>query len=236
MSYYLGRITEKICEWVDDSDRTDGKDNRGDSRLVKSSAAEPSVGEANLRGFSAGETNIRGSSAGESSVEEPKAQDPSAEEFGEARLIESEPHHRSCTRGWSQECHVRTVENLRGQVCWEKIVLNCWCLLCLADEPQHVFSCTHAVCDTCVKLFGRPLAEQEYCYSFTACPLCGTPSTLRVILRPPTAGIRIMSIDGGGVRGTVPLKFLKLLQAAIGRAGRIQDYFDIGFCQGLRLL
>jgi hypothetical protein len=31
------------------------------------------------------------------------------------------------------------------------------------------------------------------------------------------------------VRGVIPLQFLRLLQAAIGRAGRLQDYFDIGF-------
>ena len=60
------------------------------------------------------------------------------------------------------------------------------------------------------------------------CVLCSL-GTLRVTLKPPTAGIRILSVDGGGVRGVVPLEFLNILQDTIGPECPIQDLFDLAF-------
>jgi len=37
-----------------------------------------------------------------------------------------------------------------------------------------------------------------------------------VILKPPTAGIRVVLIDGGGVRGAVPLDSICILQRLLG--------------------
>lgn len=130
---------------------------------------------------------------------------------------------------WAQKRHLQNLIGLRNEICWKEVASNSCCLCCLADRPQHNLTCGHGTCDACVRRFGRLQDEQEYCYSFATCPLCGTASTLRIILQPPTAGLRVLSVDGGGVRGVVPLQFLKLLQHAIGRAGQIQDYFDIGF-------
>ncbi|KAL8642303.1 MAG: hypothetical protein Q9228_000981, partial [Teloschistes exilis] len=61
-----------------------------------------------------------------------------------------------------------------------------------------------------------------------SCPMCEEGS-LSVILKPPTAGIRILSIDGGGVRGAVPLEFLSVLQELLGDECAIQDLFDLAF-------
>ena len=55
------------------------------------------------------------------------------------------------------------------------------------------------------------------------------PVQLTVQLKPPTAGIRVMSIDGGGVRGIVPLEFLDLLQRSLGPECPLQDFFDLAF-------
>ncbi|KAL9606564.1 MAG: hypothetical protein Q9179_000289 [Wetmoreana sp. 5 TL-2023] len=54
-------------------------------------------------------------------------------------------------------------------------------------------------------------------------------SSLSVVLKPPTAGINILSIDGGGVRGAVPLEFLSILQEILGDDCPIQDLFDLAF-------
>ncbi|TKA60681.1 hypothetical protein B0A55_12855, partial [Friedmanniomyces simplex] len=39
--------------------------------------------------------------------------------------------------------------------------------------------------------------------------------------------IRILSVDGGGIRGIIPLEFLHLLQRSLGSSCRIQDLFDL---------
>lgn len=68
----------------------------------------------------------------------------------------------------------------------------------------------------------------DYRYELDTCLLCGT-GALTVILKPPTAGISILSIDGGGVRGAVPLEFLSTLQETLGDDCPIQDLFDLAF-------
>lgn len=130
---------------------------------------------------------------------------------------------------WAVQCRLRILKATHGYVRWDKVRSNICCLGCFGDCPQHVLSCTHSLCDSCVPRFGEPESTQEYRYAVWKCPICSTPSDLRVVLKPPTAGIRVLNIDGGGVRGVVPLKILELLQASMGQGGPIQDYFDIAF-------
>ncbi|KAL8912017.1 MAG: hypothetical protein Q9171_002930 [Xanthocarpia ochracea] len=76
--------------------------------------------------------------------------------------------------------------------------------------------------------FGEPQTDVDYRYVVDECPMCAA-GTMSVVLKPPTAGIRILSIDGGGVRGAVPLEFLGLLQDVLGDDCPIQDLFDLAF-------
>ncbi|KAL8788264.1 MAG: hypothetical protein Q9213_001784 [Squamulea squamosa] len=68
----------------------------------------------------------------------------------------------------------------------------------------------------------------EYEYRFDNCLVCRN-GVLQVTVKPPTAGVRIVSIDGGGVRGVVPLEFLGLLQDLVGPDCPIQSLFDLAF-------
>lgn len=54
---------------------------------------------------------------------------------------------------------------------------------------------------------------------------------------PPTMNPTILAIDGGGVRGVIPLEFLTLIQESLG-ACALQDLIDlsIGTSSGLYLL
>ncbi|KAK5163070.1 uncharacterized protein LTR77_011005 [Saxophila tyrrhenica] len=132
------------------------------------------------------------------------------------------------TRGnWAKDLHIRNLDLFRLEMRWEKAKCNSSCLFCIFGRPQHVLHCGHAICDVCVQRLGHAESGMEYSYRVEVCALCRTPAQLKVVLKPPTAGIRILSIDGGGARGIVPLQFLKLLQAEIGRGGSIQDYFDV---------
>lgn len=48
-------------------------------------------------------------------------------------------------------------------------------------------------------------------------------------IKPPTAGPRILSIDGGGIRGVVILEFFRLLQELLGSAIPLRELFDQAF-------
>ena len=132
-------------------------------------------------------------------------------------------------KAWAIQRHLRNLQAIHDDLRMEKITSFGVCLACIADWAQHRLICVHAVCDTCVRRFGELEAKRDHCYRLRRCPVCRTPSHLQVFLKPPTAGVRVLSLDGGGVRVVIALRFLELLQKAIGRAGRIQDYFDIGF-------
>jgi hypothetical protein len=117
-----------------------------------------------------------------------------------------------------------------GSKYWSKIRSNTTCLFCLVRRPpEHVLPCGHSMCDQCVQLWGRGQPGPKREYRLDSCLLCQTACTKFVRLNPPTAGIRILSIDGGGIRGIVPLETLEILQIALGPELRIQDFFDLSF-------
>lgn len=92
-----------------------------------------------------------------------------------------------------------------------------------------MLSCEHAICEVCVRIFGDPLPENEFCYMVSSCVLCVQKGTLSTRLKPPTAGARILAIDGSGVRGVIPLEFLGLLQDLMGFDLHLQDFFKQAF-------
>jgi patatin-like phospholipase/acyl hydrolase len=44
---------------------------------------------------------------------------------------------------------------------------------------------------------------------------------------PPTMNPTILAIDGGGIRGAIPLEFLILVQESLGPGCKIQDLVDL---------
>ena len=111
---------------------------------------------------------------------------------------------------------------------WSRLRSNRTCLSCLRRPPEHTLTCGHALCDVCVQLFGSIRPSVGHQYRVQDCPLCGGGS-LVVALKTPTAGIRVLAIDGGGIRGVIPLEFLSKLQNIIGPECAVQDLFDLAF-------
>lgn len=89
--------------------------------------------------------------------------------------------------------------------------------------------CGHALCDICIRTFGEPSEQYRHSFVVRCCPLCGELHSERHLpLLPPTAGVRVLSIDGGGVRGIIPLAFLQHLESCLLPMLRIplREHFD----------
>jgi patatin-like phospholipase/acyl hydrolase len=65
----------------------------------------------------------------------------------------------------------------------------------------------------------------------TCCRLCGAewPTRPRQLIRlkPKCAGVRILTLDGGGVRGIVELAILREIEDRVGLGVPIRDLFDL---------
>ena len=78
-------------------------------------------------------------------------------------------------------------------------------------------------------VFGDAVLGKEGHFELSRCILCETRGSVVARLKPATAGARILTVDGGGIRGVVPLEFLQLLQGLIGPNLPVQDLFEQAF-------
>jgi len=111
---------------------------------------------------------------------------------------------------------------------WTPFKSNQTCYYCLRRTSEHPLSCEHVICDVCVRNVGYETSTFDSQYRIDACLFCRT-GKLIVGLRPSTAGLRILSIDGGGTRGVIAVGIMDLLQSILGSVWRIQDLFDIAY-------
>lgn len=123
--------------------------------------------------------------------------------------------------------HKTRLESVDLRSRWGAVRSNVFCAVCITRRPEHVFKCRHAICDMCAKQFGVPRMAEEYAYVFSDCICCGAAADLLIRLKPPTAGLRILGMDGGGLRGIISLEFFRLLQRSLGSSCQVQDFFDL---------
>jgi hypothetical protein len=103
------------------------------------------------------------------------------------------------------------------------------CFCCFLRMPEKVLSCGHAMCNPCIKIFGRRSKTSRNSYQLEHCILCGVDQQDSIFhFVPPTAGIRVLSVDGGGVRGIGPLMFLQHLDSRLSSlCCSFRDHFDL---------
>ena len=111
---------------------------------------------------------------------------------------------------------------------WAQIKSNETCLCCLRRMPENTLSCGHAICEVCVRNIGHETSAFDCQYRIDACKLCHAGKLL-VGLRPFTAGLRLLSVDGGGTLGVIAIGFMDVLQGVLGSVWRIQDLFDVAY-------
>lgn len=81
-----------------------------------------------------------------------------------------------------------------------------------------------------MRVFGRQDENDPLAFRIPHCFLCG-PEHRKVIIKvkADTGAVNVLSLNGGGSRGMVPLRFLPILQDSISLPIKVQENFDIGF-------
>lgn len=112
---------------------------------------------------------------------------------------------------------------------WADIHSYKTCFTCLSSVPDHVLPCGHAFCRGCIRDFGVLAEDTMAQVMVAACVWCATsfcPAQV-VQTKPLCAGIRILTLDGGGIRGILELALLKLVEDRIDLGVGIQVFFDL---------
>jgi hypothetical protein len=114
---------------------------------------------------------------------------------------------------------------------WKYIKSNKTCFGCLEAVPDHKLKCDHCFCDQCVQELGRPSDHYEHGWVVDNCTLCQASwqdGSNLFRLHPTCAGVRALTLDGGGIRGIVEITLLEKVLAAIElESFCLRDCFDI---------
>jgi hypothetical protein len=113
---------------------------------------------------------------------------------------------------------------------WKHLQSNKTCFGCLQAVPDHVLECGHCFCARCVQELGKPSEYYEYGWVMNSCILCQStwPDDRHLFrLHPTCAGVRALTLDGGGIRGIVEISLLEKVHAAIDLDLPLRDCFDI---------
>lgn len=101
------------------------------------------------------------------------------------------------------------------------------CFSCLLQPSEHPLPCGHVICSPCLRALGT--ARGKSAIHIKQCPLPhveGGTFDWHVQVMPLAAGPRILTLDGGGVRGIVELEILRHLEIAL-KPMALQAFFDL---------
>lgn len=108
----------------------------------------------------------------------------------------------------------------------KSLVSHSTCFSCLMSPPQHALPCGHILCTPCLGAYGT---QERDAIEISTCPMHvdTTFRSWKIFLKPEAAGVRILTLDGGGIRAIVALEILRLIEQTWGNQMRIQDFFDL---------
>ncbi|KAI3317161.1 hypothetical protein HD806DRAFT_515838 [Xylariaceae sp. AK1471] len=102
------------------------------------------------------------------------------------------------------------------------------CFCCLFGQAEHCLPCGHVLCTACINTYGH--SKGMNWVEILECPfVCqGNKgiSACVIQMKPRSAGIRVVTLDGGGVRGIVELEVLRQIEQALGGVP-IQCFIDL---------
>ncbi|KAK4169827.1 hypothetical protein QBC43DRAFT_225424 [Cladorrhinum sp. PSN259] len=119
-----------------------------------------------------------------------------------------------------------------------RLISHVTCFVCMHNVPERVLRCGHALCKPCIQSFAVPTKGSmsgnglKSMYMLKYCPL--NPKSerwdtrpMRIRFKPEEAGVRVLCLDGGGIRGIVELAILQAIERELGNHVPVQDFFDL---------
>ncbi|KAF5246559.1 hypothetical protein FANTH_6809 [Fusarium anthophilum] len=111
-----------------------------------------------------------------------------------------------------EQRHLNYLVTLRDR--WRSHKVQDYCPACILRRPEYGLPCGHMYCEHDMRLLGRKVGRETYVVDECIC--CQTHFTgVTFRFRPKSRGIRILALDGGGVRGIMILKCLQILQTRL---------------------
>ena len=103
------------------------------------------------------------------------------------------------------------------------------CFSCIFRAPIHVLSCSHRLCDSCLREHGD--GEASMSYKIAQCPFCRVANGRPVHVQPPVARPRVLVLRSLSILSAVC--FLRDLRARL--FGPTHEYLDmvVGVNKGL---
>lgn len=156
-------------------------------------------------------------------------------------INEKAPSSRRQWRRYAADVHRANLAHLRslkGFPCVSNGVIErdipstSVCYGCFFGRPEYRLPCDHVICEHCIKDFDETPREEQYPGWAThhSCIICEATDQrwpYRVPVKPDLAGVRVLSLDGGGVRGIVELVTLQRLENLIGLGIPLGQFFDL---------
>jgi hypothetical protein len=97
---------------------------------------------------------------------------------------------------------------------WRSHKVHDYCPACILRRPEYGLPCGHMYCEHDIRHLGRKIGRETY--AVDECICCQARFTDVVFrFRPKTRGIRVLALDGGGIRGIIMLKCLQMLQSML---------------------
>ncbi|KAL7783441.1 patatin-like phospholipase-like protein [Trichoderma ceciliae] len=125
----------------------------------------------------------------------------------------------------SREFHKKQLAYGRDH--WVSMKSDITCFSCLMRRPMYSLPCGHSICHICVKIFGQQNSDS---FQLETCLLCHQDTIgFQIRVKPDTASVRVLSVDGGGTRARMPLAFLQEIQDYVGLPYPVQHNFDVIF-------
>ena len=130
---------------------------------------------------------------------------------------------------------------------WHVIKSNNTCFLCLRRRPQHKIHYGYEICENCVAIFGKRFINDPWVFEINECFLCGELMVLSspevqlkrecelkiehivliIRIHPPTTSVGILCVNGGGIRATAPLGFMKRIKNHVDLPITFQRFFKL---------
>jgi len=130
-----------------------------------------------------------------------------------------------------KQSHRHTILSFKDT--WKNIHSDSTCLMCLCRRPEYGLPCGHSFCGIDIQRFGTVLDTDPHKFTVQSCFLCSQDTKgAQFGFKPKTKGVNVLGIDGGGVRGVIPLQALLLLEQKLKPylpEFPVQDLFDVAF-------